>query len=189
MALTSEADRRLTDRMGRAQSGDSDAYRALLIEVATTLRPFVITRVGSVEAAEDVLQEILLSIHAARHTYRSEKPFAPWMYAIARRRIADFWRSQSRRVAVEPLDSLGGFGEPAASGERDGRPDGPSLLDLLSGRQRELVKLLKVDGLSMQEAAGRLNMTESAVRVAAHRAYKIFKKKYQDMINGHAEDD
>lgn len=177
MAFTPEQDQRLSDWMKRAQAGDRGSYDALLREIAPLLRGFFAARAGSNEAAEDLVQETLVSVHRARHTYMDGRPFAPWMYAIARCRLADHFRRDARRVVQVPIDEAEnermGSGDALADRVRD-------TVASLPERQRRIVELLKRDGFSIREAARRLRMTESAVKVAAHRAYA----KLRGQFNG-----
>src|SRR4051812_23087834 len=90
--------------MTRAQQGERIAYDALLREIARLLQGYFVARTGCNESASDLVQETLVSVHRARHTYRADRPFAPWLYAIARCRLADHWRKASRRVPQVPID-------------------------------------------------------------------------------------
>ena len=71
--------------------GDKRAYALLLRETARFLRPFLAKRLNFGSEVDDLLQEILLSIHKARHTYDGERPYKPWAYAIAKFRLQDLF--------------------------------------------------------------------------------------------------
>ena len=73
--------------MTAAQRGDRGAYDVLLREVAALARGYVRRRVGDAAWADDVVQDALLSVHRARHTYDATRPFAPWLYAIIQNRL------------------------------------------------------------------------------------------------------
>lgn len=75
--------------MQRARQGDQAAYTALFRTITPILRGFVIRRLGAHADVEDVVQNILLSIHRAGHTYDSKRPFRLWMFALARHRLND----------------------------------------------------------------------------------------------------
>jgi RNA polymerase sigma-70 factor (ECF subfamily) len=173
--LTPEQDARLSELMRRAQQGDAAAYESLLKEAAALLRGFVGARLGPADA-EDAVQETLLSIHKARATYDPARPFAPWMYAIARYRLADSARRGARRALRETP------GDPELAGiDDDGRgletrADLAAALARLPERQRSIIELLKLEGLSVGEVARRLGMSESAVKVSAHRGYKVLRR-------------
>ncbi len=168
----------LAELMRRANDGDSSAYEKLLMEILPFLRAFVSRRVGRMNGGEDVVQEILLSVHKARHTFDSAKPFMPWILAIAQYRLVDHWRRNGRINAREISDENVMNSAPAdASVDWGGANTNlEEVFSNLSGRQKEVVTLLKVEGLSIREAAVRLGMSESALKVAAHRAYKVLKE-------------
>ena len=84
--------------MARAQDGHQDDYQALLEDIAPYLRGVCRRYLGYDDEVEDVLQDILLTVHCIRHTYERSRPFKPWLYTIARRRIADWARRRSRRL-------------------------------------------------------------------------------------------
>src|SRR5579872_3499914 len=87
--------------MARAQTGNAAAYRELLNAILPWLRQIAGARFRSRADAEDVVQDIVLTLHAIRHTYDPARPFKPWLFAVAKRRIADRLRSQIRRGARE----------------------------------------------------------------------------------------
>ncbi len=78
--------------MRKSLEGDKAAYSKLLHETGRLLRPFLSRRLSFESEAEDVLQEILISIHKARHTYDGMRPYKPWMFAIAKFRLKDYLR-------------------------------------------------------------------------------------------------
>src|SRR5678816_2786019 len=88
--------------MVRAQEGDQLAYAALLVLLTTATRQFARRRLGDVPWIDDVVQETLLAVHSARHTYDARRPFAPWFYAIASNRMIDVIRRE-RRVSSREL--------------------------------------------------------------------------------------
>lgn len=165
--------------MSRAQNGDRDAYDRLLRSILPRLRAFVGARVRDRTLAEDVVQNVLISIHQARHTYRPERPFGPWLRAVARNAVIDALRARGVRTRREvPLEDL----EPVAPGEpiesRDAlSPALAAALAELPPTQREAVELLHIHDLSSAEAAERLGISAVALRVRAHRGYKALRAK------------
>jgi RNA polymerase sigma-70 factor (ECF subfamily) len=164
--------------MARAQDGDRIAYRRLLEEITPYLRSLAAHRTPSGEA-EDAVQDILLTLHAVRHTYDPGRPFGPWLLAIARRRIADRLRHHGRIAAAET--ALGPEHETIVA-------TGPNLYALLAGRrrlrdaierlppgQRQAVLLLKLRELSLKQAAAASGMSVGALKVASHRALKALR--------------
>ena len=165
--------------MVAAQDGDAASYRRLLTEITPSIKSFLRTRFFSASHIDDVCQEILLGIHSARHTYNPEQPFKNWMYGIARHKMIDYMRKLGRQNANEINDEeLETFladktnnPEEALSGK-----DIEKALTKLPARQRQVLLLVKVEGYSMAETAQKLGMTETAVKVTAHRAYKKMKE-------------
>src|SRR6266705_3950788 len=100
---TTAEDRRLANLMQAAQSGDAGAYAQLLEEIAPPIRRIVRAhwRFLGAEDVEDIVQDVLLSLHAVRGTYDPQRPFMPWLLAITRNRLADGARRYSRQGARE----------------------------------------------------------------------------------------
>jgi RNA polymerase sigma-70 factor (ECF subfamily) len=164
--------------MADAQRGDAEAYRRVLEELLPFVRGVVRARLADAAAAEDVTQEVLLSIHTARHTYRPERPLAPWVRAIARNAVVDHLRRRGRAREV-PLDEGAEpvAGEESAPDRADARLS-PGLVRALAGlpeAQREAVWLLKVEELSVAEAAARTGTTPGALKLRAHRGYRALR--------------
>jgi RNA polymerase sigma-70 factor (ECF subfamily) len=163
--------------MAAAQAGDGEAYQRLLVELVPLLRGLVRSRIADPSAVDDVLQEVLLSIHTARHTYRAERPLLPWVRAIARNATVDWVRRQVRTRAlfsdVEPADLRA---EPPAPVWEPLPPRLSRAIESLPPAQRQAVLLVKVEGLSVSEAATRAGVTQSALKVRAHRGYRALRE-------------
>lgn len=168
--------------MRAANKGDAAAYRRVLEGIAPLLRAQIrsnLLRTGAgVEDVEDILQETLLAIHLKRHTWREAEPFTPWMRAIARHKLIDALRRRGSRVAL-PIED---FSETLAAPEEE-RPPSPAetdrMLGMIDGRPREVVEAVALRGLTTQETASRLGMTEGAVRVALHRGIKALAEAFR----------
>ncbi|MCG8588601.1 MAG: sigma-70 family RNA polymerase sigma factor [Proteobacteria bacterium] len=165
--------------MAAAQAGDVQAYQDLLEELVPVLRRRVGARLRDASVAEDVVQNALLSIHRARHTYRPERPFGPWMRAIVRNAETDALRQLGRRREREVSGAvLDWFPAPAATaGEEALDPELAAALEGLPDKQREAVELLQVQGLSVAEAALRAGVSPTALKVRAHRGYKRLRER------------
>ena len=170
---------RLDAVVAEAMAGDRDALR----EVLETIRPIVVrycrARVGTTErsglTAEDVAQEVCLAAVMALPRYRDRgRPFLAFVYGIAAHKVADAYRAAGRDLAY-PTDSIPEHrsAEPdpeQAALEADSVTRMSDLLEILPDKQREILILRVVVGLSAEETAEAVGSTPGAVRVAQHRA-------------------
>ena len=158
--------------MERALAGDRDAYRMLLGDIQADITRFVRRRVHDAQEVEDIVQDVLLVIHRARHTYDPARPFEPWMYAIARNTTIDHGRRRSTRGKREVLTEE--LPEVAAGAETSDAPL-TAALARLPPNQRDAFSMLKIEGLSVDDAAKRAGVSPGTLRVRAHRAYRSVK--------------
>lgn len=166
--------------MARAQSGDGQAYRCLLESIAPLLRSFAARRHRDPCDVEDTVQDILLTVHAIRHTYDPSRPFAPWLFGIARRRTIDRLRQQGRSRAREAAlkaehETFGGV-QANIEETRLSRYALREAVESLPPGQRQAVRLLKLEDMSLKEAAMASGMSIGALKVAMHRALKNLRK-------------
>jgi len=167
--------------MRLAQAGDKRAYAELLHETARLLRPFLARRMSLESEVDDLLQDILISIHKARHTYDGLRPYKPWMYAIANFRLRDHLRAHY----ADPLRHAVAIAEVENDMHVDVTESALSYesikgeIDRLPETQATILRMLHQDGYTAREVAQRIGMTESAVKVAAHRAYKVLRKRVE----------
>ena len=181
----SEDEKLLSVLMKKGLAGDSDCYRQLLEKVKELMLPFIancLKKYGldSVGGHDDVMQEILLAIHLKRATYDPSQFFLPWMYAIGRYKTIDFLRRNKvafKSISIE--ESLEEF-EINQTPELTTGLDIQSLCKHLSTKQRDLLLLVKVEGLSISEAAQKTGFSVSDVKVTVHRTLKELKKKIQE---------
>ena len=166
--------------MRAAQGGDADAYRRLLSEIAPAVRRIILRRWGRFDAVEDVVQDVLLSVHSVRHTYDPDRPFVPWLLAIIRHRMADTARRYARKmkneVTVDILPET--FSDPAANLEDDRAGDARQLRKAIASLppgQRQAVEMLKLSEMSLKEASAASGQNVVALKVAMHRALKALK--------------
>ncbi|MDE1969482.1 MAG: sigma-70 family RNA polymerase sigma factor [Alphaproteobacteria bacterium] len=166
--------------MARAQDGDADAYRRLLEEITPLLRSLSARRHRDPNDVEDAMQDILLTIHAVRQTYDPTRPFTPWLVTIAKRRLVDRLRRQGRLRSRETVltAEYETFSVRRANIETEisDRHELDAALDGLSAGQRQAIRLLKLEELSLKEAAARTGMSITALKVASHRALKSLRK-------------
>ena len=175
--MTREQERQTAVWMRLAQAGDQAAYASLLVMLTSVTRQFARARAGNVGWVDDVVQETLLTIHGARHTYDPARPFAPWFYAIASSRLIDVLRRE-RRVGSRELagDTLPEPPPAAVSGDDIDVEAIHAALATLPPRQRDVIEGMKFRDESVREIAGRTKMTESAVKVTAHRGYRTLRR-------------
>ena len=160
--------------MTSALDGDQYAYRQLLRRLVPILRQYLGRRVASgPEDVEDILQETLLAIDTRRITYDRARPFTPWVFAIAHHKFVDLVR-RGRATTVLTDDMIGehGSGDAIMAGIDVG-----NLLDTLPPKQAEAIRAVKLDGLSVAEAADRQNIGESDIKVSIHRGLKSLMQK------------
>jgi RNA polymerase sigma-70 factor (ECF subfamily) len=176
--LVLEVEVRLKALMLRAQAGDGPAWREVLTVLSARLTPYFRHRLGVDHAADadDLVQETLLAVHSRRITYDPSQPFTAWAYAIARYKLIDHWRRRRIRRHV-PLDDVAETLWVDADHEGEVSADLDRLLGGLPARQEQLVRDVKIEGLSLAEAGERLGMTEGAAKVSLHRALKTLMAK------------
>lgn len=153
-------------------AGDAAAHARLLAALAPRLRAYFARRMGANPgAAEDLVQETLLAIHLKRGLYDRDQPLMPWVLAIARYKLVDSWRRSGRRKmeALDEVDEL--VAEETADGTM-ARRDLGVLLARLPRRQQALLHDVRIEGLSMAEAAERHGISVAAVKVTLHRSLK-----------------
>jgi len=177
--MNEERESRWRAWMVAAQAGDSASYEKLLQEMLPHVGKVVRRRIFDPTAAEDVVQNVFVSVHRARHTYRSERPFMPWLNAIARNACVDAMRERGRRGERELSLEVKGVPEPAVEAtELDDDALDPKLRNALAqipDTQREAVLLIHVADLSVAEAATRAGVSKSALKVRAHRGYRALR--------------
>jgi RNA polymerase sigma factor (sigma-70 family) len=183
MSESGTPDNRFNDLMRSAQAGDAQAYILLLEEITPRIRQFVRRQRSfmSADDIEDLVQDILLSVHAVRATYDPVRPFMPWLFAIARNRLADGARRYARVGAHEvPVEKLTvTFQDERANTTIKGLGEVRALERAIGGLppiQRDAIRMLKLKQMSLKEAAGALNTTVGALKIATHRAMASLRK-------------
>lgn len=169
-----EAESRLKALFVRGLDGDADAYRSFLQALTRHLRAFLRRRIPNYrDDVEDLVQEILLAVHNARHTYRPDEPLTAWLHAIARYKLMDFFRSRARRESLnDPLDDHTDLLADTDDEPSQARHDIGKLLEHLPDKQRLPIVHMKLEGLSVTETARITGLSESAVKVGVHRGLK-----------------
>ncbi len=173
VAKINEGSGRRAELMRRAQSGDQDAYRVLLEELAPLLDRVLRRWAPDAQDRDDLVQETLIAVHRARHTYDPSRPLEPWLFAIARHIASDYRRRHSARLRRET--PLANAPEQIADSEGDALARLEEVLASLPPAQREAFSLLKLEGLSLAAGAARAGTSTGALKLRAHRAYTAIK--------------
>jgi len=162
--------------MVKIQQGDAEAYRCFLDEIGPVLLTFVRKRVFNPQMVPDVYQEVLLTLHKARHSYEPGRPLGPWLFTVARNSLLDALGRNRKFVEKEiPLEIL----PEATRSEIDGSLGDELHLALqgLPEANRRAVELLKLRGMSLEEAAREMRISVAALKVRAHRGYRQLRNR------------
>jgi RNA polymerase sigma-70 factor, ECF subfamily len=124
------------------------------------------------EEAENLVQEALIAVHTRRHTYDPTQLLTPWVYAIARYKLIDHLRQSQSTLTNVPIEDaseiIAADGEPATESNLDLN----KLLARLPDKVRLAIQYVKIEGLSVVEAAARCGISESAIKTNVHRGLK-----------------
>jgi RNA polymerase sigma factor (sigma-70 family) len=168
--------------MRAAMTGDAGAYRQFLVSVAPHVRAVARSRCRSLGApeseVEDIVQEVLLTLHLKRGTWDRSRPIGPWVAAITRNKLIDILRQRGRHISVPIEDFIDILQAEDLTPELSTR-DVDTLLGHLKPQQKEVVRSISLNGSSIRETADRLQMTEGSVRVTLHRALKALAVFYR----------
>ena len=164
--------------MQQALRGDQVAYADLLKQSAMFLRPYLSKRLHDAAEVDDVLQETLISIHKAKHTYDGQRPYKPWAYAIARFRLNDYLR-QHYRDDLRHAEDIAELEHSLDTGVTESEFNYESIhaaVQTLPAKQANILQLMHQKGYTAKEVAEKTGMNVSAVKVAAFRAYQQLRK-------------
>ena len=174
----------LTELCCRAQSGDSEAYAQMLAETESIVRVYLLRRISDGPDIDDIVQETLISIHRGLHTYIPGRSFTSWMFAIAHNRMCDFFRRQKRLRCEVGMENhrLDDFSDESRdSGEEVANVDRLyANLSSIPTRYADAVRMTKLEGNSVRKASRTLGISEGALRVAVHRAYKLLRSRINE---------
>ncbi|MBU0688631.1 MAG: sigma-70 family RNA polymerase sigma factor [Gammaproteobacteria bacterium] len=172
----------LEQLMHRSLQGEQQAYADLLRESARLLRPFLSKRLRFEHEVDDVLQEILISVHKARHTYDGQRPYKPWLYAIAHFRLKDHLRMHyaDHLRHAEDITDLENILHDDVTETAISYESISGEIEKLPEKQATILRLMHQQGYTAKETAAQMGMNESAVKVAAHRAYKVLRQKLEE---------
>jgi|ERR1700722_9237368 RNA polymerase sigma-70 factor (ECF subfamily) len=160
--------------MERAQNGEREAFQALFADIGPLITLFVRRRVFDQSEVDDVCQEALLAVFKSRHTYQPARPFEPWLFAIVRNVTAAYfqrnrqhgrWQAPTSEIPETWAEDESSLGVELSDG-----------LSQLSANQLEALKLTKLSGFSIAEAAQRAGTSVGSMKVRVHRAYESLKR-------------
>ena len=179
MTRSDNDEQRWSQMMTLAQQGDEQCYAELLEELGDVIAIFLKSRFGPIDLIEDCVQECLISIHAARHTYDKKRLFRPWFFAIVRNRTIDLLRSQRCYKAVLEKNITQHIEMEYFVNTVEDEINKSMVFSMLAPAYRDVLLLTKVAGFSTSEAAKELKISESSVRVRIHRGIKETRKILQ----------
>jgi RNA polymerase sigma-70 factor (ECF subfamily) len=166
--------------MVRAQDGDRQAYRSLLEDLTPYIRSIAARCFEQPSDVEDAVQDVLLTVHMVRHAYDPGRPFGPWLLAIANRRIIDRLRRETRQKAreIELASTHETFAEHETNLDEVISDEAAlkEAIERLPPDQRQAIKLLKLNEMTLKEAASASGRSIAALKVATHRAVKSLRK-------------
>lgn len=176
------SEERLRDLLVRGLAGDAAAYHAFLRELSAHLRAFLRRRLAKLpDDVEDIVQESLLAVHNQRHTYDAGQPLTAWVHAIAKYKLVDqLRRRRNRDLLTDSLEDRGELLLAAEDESAQARRDIGKLLEQLPDRHRLPIVHVKLQGLSVVEAARVTGMSESAIKVGVHRGLKALAAKLRE---------
>ena len=171
----------MRDLLLRGLAGDATAYHLFLKELGAHLRAYFRKQLsGMPDEIEDLVQEALLAVHNQRHTYDADQPLTAWVHAIAKYKFADLLRRRYGRERLnDPLDDELAVLTGSEADETSARLDVAKLLMQLPERQRLPIVYMKLEGMSVVEAAQKAGMSEAAVKVGVHRGLKKLSRLFR----------
>lgn len=184
--LRGSDDMRRSNQMAAAQAGDRRAYEALLRDCVPFVKAIARRQGVPLDRCDDVLQDVLLTIHRARHTYDPRRSFTAWLRVITERRAVDLLRRvhrHDRRELHVPLafEAYPDEGADPARGVTNADASGrvKDALAALPPGQREAVEVLVLKEQSLAEAATETRRSKVALKVNLHRALKALRRKLE----------
>lgn len=170
--------------MSHSLDGDRRAYDALLRELMAVLRAFFTRRLsGAPSEVEDLVQETLIAVHTRRLSYDRARAFTPWLFAIARYKLIDYFRrtgATPQHVEFdESVDDLHCFDTAYDETACLAGHDLNRLLAFLPEQQRMLINKTKIEGQSASDMACEFGLSESNVKVTIHRGLRSLMERVQ----------
>src|SRR3569833_3459560 len=183
-AQRAATERRLTQAMAAAQGGDRVAYELVLRDCVPVVRRIARAQGADATVLDDVVLDVLITLHNTRATFDPSRSFVAWLTAITQRRTIDVLRIQGRRTVREVYAPLAAESHPA-----DANPEADAVLvsearelraavATLPEGQREAVEALALEENSLDDASKRTGRAKSALKVNLRRAFKTLRVRF-----------
>lgn len=184
MVTTPDRYSALAELLRKANGGDSASYARFMNDLTPLLRRQIGGKIPSADV-EDVVQEVLISVHKARHTYDGQRPIMPWLSSITHFRVTDYLRKHyaSMRHQTTDIAEMEEFLADVTQNNHSAESIEELLKDVPE-KQRRILTLMHVEGFTARQVGEKLKMNESAVKVAAHRAMKKIREEKERLKSG-----
>ncbi len=190
-AAASAADERSAARdrdaalVERVRAGDSTAFDALVQAYMRQAFQLAYRVVGHREDAEDLVQEAFLAAYQYLDSYDATRPFGPWLMRIVLNRGSNLRRSRTRRETEPETDAVSPAPSALDESERaEAREQLSRAMDMLSERQRMIVTLFDVDGLTSTEIGALIDLSPGTVRWHLHEARRMLRGALSRFFKG-----
>lgn len=187
MSETSSLDEAAIHLVPRATRGDAGALEQLLRSCRPLVYRWALVQTGDGADAEDVTQEVLITLHRSLRRFAGRSRFTTWLYRVTRNEALGLARRVSGRLRLARAVALEATAQPAAADEPLERVHAAgvaaladTLLARLPRRQREVFHLADLEGCSMAEIAERLGMSPVTARVHLLRARRTLRSQILD---------
>jgi len=161
-----------------AQAGSEASFEELVFRYEKQIFAFLCLRSGNRTDAEDLTQRVFIKVYHAIGRFDASRPFAPWVFTIARRETVNFFRARKPEITLETPPEEIEISDPATIMAEKENEKG--LWELAQSRlnrnQFTVIWLRFQESLSIREIADRMGKTESHIKVMLHRARKNLTK-------------
>jgi RNA polymerase sigma-70 factor (ECF subfamily) len=177
----------LDDAMDRYAGGQDAAFSQVYDALAPRLYGYLVRQIRNTGVAEELVQQTFLHMHRARGQFVRGAPVLPWAFAIARL-LVDQVRRHKREVIATTSDEGVAEVAPSDDAAADDLLHASQMADRVQGvlatlpeTQRVAFELLKIEELSVAEAAQVVGTTSAAIKLRAHRAYEAIREALGDL--------
>ena len=174
------------DLMVKVKDGDFGQMALIFERHHCALYGFIFHMIGNREESEDIVQNLFLRMLNYRHSFAGTGSFKTWMYHLARNLLNDYFKKNSKKPYMYPVDSFEEKNTAEHFGDIEKKQELQTLqmaMENLSNENRELLMLCRYEELKYHEIADLLGITEGAVKVRVHRALSQLKNSYLKIAN------